>query len=609
MSKVRRKLDVTSTIPLRNNTLQPLPSPFNLLILEDSPADAELILETLRTSGLDPKWRRVDTEKDYLASLDPVPDVILSDFHMPKFDARRAIRILKERGLDIPFIVVSGCIGEEMAVQCIKDGAIDYLLKDRLGRLGSAVTQALDRKRLQVEKQAVEERLFHETFHDALTGLPNRALFLERLERALLRSKRDQAYMFAVLLLNLNGFSVIHDSLGPSAGDQLLIEASLRLTRHVRSVDSVARLGSDEFLLLLDNLKTATNSSRVATRIQEALATPINLNGRDVFLSANIGITASTTGYDQAEDMLRDAGAAMYRAKESGHGAFVMYDATMHASAMARIKLEGDLRRAVEQEEFRLYYQPIVSLGTGRVAGFEALLRWQHPEQGLMSPADYIHVAEATGLILPIGRWALREACRQLHQWRQRDSVSARVTMSVNLSSRQFNDPDLLPFIEEMLRDTDLEEGALKLEVTESVMMENVQSVAPLLQTLKRHRIHICIDDFGTGYSSLSYLQQLPIDFLKIDQSFIARLNEDPKSREIIHTITSLAHTLGTKVIAEGVEHPEQVVRLKAWKCQYGQGYYFAKPLTSEAATALLAAGHRWLPRPRKRSRKNRKKP
>ena len=577
-------------------------------MLEDCPADAELILETLRTSGLDPQSQRVDTEKDYLASLDPVPDLILSDFSMPQFDARRALRILKERGLDIPFIVVSGCIGEEMAVQCIKDGAIDYLLKDRLGRLGSAVTQALERKRLELEKQAAEERLFHETFHDALTGLPNRALFLERLERALLRSKRDQTYMFAVLLLNLNGFSVINESLGPSAGDQLLIETSLRLTRHVRSVDSVARLGTDEFLLLLDDLKTATNSSRVATRIQEAVARPFHVNSREVFLSANIGITASTTAYDHPDDMLRDAGVAMYRAKDSGQDAFVMFDPTMHAQAMARIKLEGDLRRAVEQEEFRLYYQPIVSLDTGRVTGFEALLRWQHPEQGLMSPADYIHVAEATGLILPIGRWVILEACRQLHEWRQRDSTSAPLTMSVNLSGRQFNDPDLLPFIEQILRDTNLEEGDLKLEITESVMMENVQSVAPLLQRLKRHRVHICIDDFGTGYSSLSYLQQLPIDFLKIDQSFIARMNEDAKSMEIIHTITSLAHTLGTKIIAEGVDHPEQVVRLKSWKCQYGQGYYFAKPLTSEAATAFLAADHCWLPRPPKRTRKNRKR-
>lgn len=607
MSKIRRNLDVASTSPQRSNTSQPLHSSLNLLILEDCPADAELILETLRTSGLDPQWQRVDTEKDYLASLDPAPDLILSDFSMPQFDARRAIRILKERGLDVPFIVVSGCIGEEMAVQCIKDGAIDYLLKDRLGRLGSAVTQALERKRLQLEKQAAEERLFHETFHDTLTGLPNRALFLERLERALLRSKRDQSYMFAVLLLNLNGVSVINDSLGPSAGDQLLIETSLRLTRHVRSVDSVARLGSDEFLLLLDDLKTATNSSRVASRIQEALATSFTVNGQEVFLSANMGITASTTGYDHPDDMLRDAGAAMYRAKEAGQGAFVMFDATMHAQAMARIKLEGDLRRALEREEFQLYYQPIVSLDNGRVTGFEALLRWQHPEQGLISPVDYIHVAETTGLILPIGRWAILEACRQLHEWRRRGSAPA--TMSVNLSGRQFNDPDLLPFIEQILRDTDLEEGDLKLEITESVMMENVQSVAPLLQTLKRHRVHICIDDFGTGYSSLSYLQQLPIDFLKIDQSFIARMNEDPKSKEIIHTITSLAHTLGTKVIAEGVDHPEQVVQLKAWKCQYGQGYYFAKPLTSEAATAFLAADHCWLPRPQKRTRTNRKRP
>jgi len=582
---------------------------FKLLILEDCPADAELMVETLRTSGLDPQWQRVDTEKDYLASLDPVPDLILSDFSMPQFDARHAIRLLKERGLDIPFIVVSGCIGEEMAVECIKAGAIDYLLKDRLTRLGLAVTQALERKHLQEEKQAVEERLFHETFHDALTGLPNRVLFLERLERALLRSKRDQAYMFAVLLLNLKGFSVINESLGPSAGDQLLIEASQRLTRHVRSIDSVARPGSDEFLVLLDDLKTATNSSQVATRIQQALATPFTVNSREVFLGANIGITASITGYDHAEDMLRDAGAAMYRAKGSGTSAFVMFDETMHAQAMARIKLEADLRHALEQGEFRLYYQPIVSLDTGRVAGFEALLRWQHPEQGLVSPADYMHVAEETGLILPIGRWVILEACRQLHEWRGQDSTGAVVTMSVNLSGRQFKDPDLLPFIEQILKDTNLDEGVLKLEVTESVMMENVQSAAALLQTLKRHRIHTCIDDFGTGYSSLSYLQQLPIDFLKIDRSFIARMGEDPKSLEIIHAIISLAHTLGTKVIAEGVEHPEQVVRLRAWKCQYGQGYYFAKPLTSEAATAFLAADHHALPRRRNRSRKNGKRP
>jgi len=569
-------------------------APLRLLILEDCAADADLMVEMLLSAGFDPTWKRADNELDYLASLDPYPDLILSDFSMPQFDARRALHLMKERGLDIPFIVVSGCIGEEVAVQCMKDGASDYLLKDRLARLAPAVTHALERKRLQAEKKAVEERLFHETFHDALTGLPNRALFLERLERSLLRSKRDQAYVFAVVLLKLEGVAAINESLGPSTSDQLLIGVSQRLTRNVRSLDSVARLAGDEFLILLDNLKTATNSSRVATRIQTEVALPFILGGHEVFLSAGLGITASPTGYNSPEDMLRDAGAALYRATSLGKGSFVMFDTTMHAHAMARLKLEADLRRALEREEFKLHYQPIVSLETGRIVGFEALLRWQHPERGLVSPSDYIHVAEDTGLILPIGRWVILEACRQLHSWKTRHAAAASLTISVNLSGRQFNDRDLLPFIEQILRDTNLAEDTLQLEVTESVMMENIESSAGLLRKLRSHHIRICIDDFGTGYSSLSYLQRLPIDYLKIDQSFVARMGDDPKSLEIIHTIISLAQTLGTKVIAEGAETAEQVARLKAWKCQYGQGYYFSTPLPPDAAADFLVADRHW---------------
>jgi len=566
--------------------------PFRLLILEDCPTDADLMLEMLHTFGFDPTWTRVDKESDYISSLDPCPDLILSDFSMPQFDARRALHLMKERGLDIPFIVVSGCIGEDVAVQCMKDGACDYLLKDRLARLGPAVTHALERKRLQEEKKAVEERLFHETFHDALTGLPNRALFLERLDRSLLRSKRDQAYIFAVLLLKLEGLADINETLGPSAGDQLLIEASQRLSRHVRSLDSVARLAGDEFLILLDDLKTATNAGRVATRIQQAVALPFAFGGREVNLSAGLGITASPTGYSRPENMLRDAGAALHRAASLGKGSFVMFDAAMHAHAMARLKLEADLRRALEREEFKLHYQPIVSLETGRIAGFEALLRWQHPEHGLVSPIDYIHVAEETGLILPIGRWIILEACRQLHSWHTQHVTAASLTMSVNLSGKQFNDPDLLPLIEQTLKDAALSGDALKIEITESVMMDNVESAAVLLQKLKSiHNIHACIDDFGTGYSSLSYLQRLPIDYLKIDQSFVARMGDDPKSLEIIHTIISLAQTLGAKVIAEGAETAEQVALLKAWKCQYAQGYYFSPPLPLDAAEKLLADG------------------
>lgn len=563
---------------------------FRLLILEDSPLDADLMVETLHSFGLDPTWTRVDKETDYLFSLDSCPDLILSDFSMPQFDARRALHLLKERALDIPFIVVSGCIGEDVAVQCMKDGASDYLLKDRLARLGPSVSQALERVRLQKEKKAIEERLFHETFHDALTGLPNRALFLERLERSLLRSKRDRTYVFAVLLLKLEGLATINETLGPSASDQLTIEASQRLSRHVRSLDSVARLAGDEFLILLDDLKTTTNAGRVATRIQQAVSLPFIFDSRKIIMSASLGITASPTGYENPDNMLRDAGVALNRATSLGKGSFVMFDATMHAQAMDRLKLEADLRQALERDEFELHYQPIVSLETGRIAGFEALLRWQRADRGLISPIDYIHVVEETGLIVPIGRWIIYEACRQLRSWQTKHPTAAPLTMSVNLSSKQFNDPQLLPFIEKTLKDTGLAGDRLKIEITESVMMDNVESAAILLRDLKSlHHVHTCIDDFGTGYSSLSYLQRFPIDYLKIDQSFVARMGDDPKSLEIIHTIISLAQTLGAKVIAEGTETAEQVALLKAWKCQYAQGYYFSKPLPHDAAEKLLA--------------------
>lgn len=568
--------------------------PLQLLILEDSPADAELIIERLREAGFDPHSRRVDTAGDYVSALDHIPDVILSDFSMPQFNAREAIRLMKERGLDIPFIVVSGCIGEEIAVQCIKDGAIDYLLKDRLGRLAPAVTQALEHKRLREEKRAVEERLFHESFHDTLTGLPNRALFIERLEHTLTRSKRDPNHAFAVMMIHLNGFAVVKENLGPSAGDQLLIEAGRRLLRNVRSIDSVARLGGDEFVMLLDNLHSATNATRVATRLQQELATRFLANTHEVFLGATVGITVNSSGYDRAEDMIRDAGAALYRAKTAETSGFVMYDATMHAHALARLKLETDLRRGLERNEFHLFYQPIVSLDTGQISGFEALLRWLHPEHGLVSPTDFIRAAEETGLILPIGRWAIREACTRLQTWRQAYPRTPALTVSVNMSGHQLKDTDLLPCVEQVLKDTGLGEHALKIEVTESAMMENSDGAAILLHSLRDYRVHTCIDDFGTGYSSLSSLQQLPIDFIKIDQSFVARMYDDSKSLEIIHTIISLAHTLGAQVIAEGVETADQLATLRTWKCHYGQGYYFAEPLNTDDATGLLKKHLQW---------------
>ena len=565
--------------------------PLQVLILEDCALDAELMLDHLREAGFDPKSRVVDTERAYLAHLDPGLDLVLSDFSMPQFDARRALQLLKARGLEVPFIIVSGHIGEDVAVQCMREGASDYLLKDRLARLGPAVAQVLDRKRLLVEKREAESRLLHEAFYDALTDLPNRALFLERLAHVVLRRKREPAYAFSVFFLKLEGFDVVNDSLGHPAGDRLLIEIGQRLVSHVRVGDTVARLGGSEFAILLDNLKTVNNTAHVANRLQDTLAQPFTEDGRDVFLTASIGSTSSTTGYDRAEEVLRDAGVAMYHAKGLGKACFVMFDTAMHTHAMARLELEGALHRAVERQEFRLYYQPIVSLETGCIAGFEALLRWAHPERGLVEPGEFIAVAEDLGLIIPIGQWALHEGCRQLRAW-QREFVDLRpLTMSVNLSGRQFAHAELLTVIDQVLTETGLEASSLKLEITESVMMDNTELSSAILLDLKTRHIDTCMDDFGTGYSSLSFLQQYAVDILKIDQSFMGLGKE---SVAIVRTIVTLARNLGKQVIAEGVETPGQVALLRSLHCEYGQGYFFSKPIDGKAAGLLLAARRRW---------------
>ena len=566
-------------------------TPLQVLILEDCALDAELMLDHLREAGFDPQSRIVDTESAYLAQLDPNLDLVLSDFSMPQFDARRALQLLKARGLEVPFIIVSGHIGEDVAVQCMREGASDYLLKDRLARLGPAVAQVLERKQLLVEKREAEARLLHEAFYDALTGLPNRALLLERLGHVVLRRKREPAHAFSVFFLKLDGFDVVNDSLGHPAGDRLLIEVGQRLVSHVREGDTVARLGGSEFAVLLDNLKTVNNTAHVANRIQDALAQPFKEDGRDVFLTASIGSTSSTTGYDRAEGVLRDAGVAMCHAKGLGKACFVMFDTAMHTHAMARLELEAALHRAVERQEFCLFYQPIVSLETGWIAGFEALLRWEHPERGLVAPDEFISVAEGLGLIIPIGQWALHEACRQLRAW-QREFVDLQpLTVSVNLSGRQFSHSELLTVIDHTLTETGLEASSLKLEITESVMMDNTELSAAILLDLKARHIDTCMDDFGTGYSSLSFLQQYSVDILKIDQSFMGLGKE---SVAIVRAIVTLAHNLGKQVIAEGVETPGQVALLRSLHCEYGQGYFFSKPIDGKAAGRLLTARRRW---------------
>jgi diguanylate cyclase (GGDEF)-like protein/PAS domain S-box-containing protein len=439
------------------------------------------------------------------------------------------------------------------------------------------------------DRKQAERQLLHDAFHDALTGLSNRALFIDRLKLALARHKRLGADHFAVLFLDLDRFKVINDSLGHAIGDQLLVGIARRLETCLRPGDTVARLGGDEFTILLEDVTDTREVTAIAQRIQKELSLPFNLGGHEVFTSASIGIAPSTTGYERPDDILRDADTAMYRAKSLGKSRYEIFDREMHTRAVNLLHLETDLRRALDRREFAVYYQPVVSLETGAVLGFEALLRWRHPAHGFISPAEFIPVAEETGLILPIGRWALEEACRQMREWQLQFPRAAELYVSVNLSGRQFANPELCEQIKEALETTELRPGSLKLEITESVVMENIEKTIEMLRQLRALGVESSIDDFGTGYSSLSYLHHFPSTTLKIDRSFISRMGGADENTEIVRTILLLARNLGMQVVAEGVETEEQLAQLRALSCDYGQGYLFSKAVNPSAVGRMLS--------------------
>ena len=445
-----------------------------------------------------------------------------------------------------------------------------------------------EQERISRVLEETKEHFRHAAFHDSLTGLPNRAMFTELLKAEIESSNRRDAHIFGVLFLDLDRFKNINDSLGHTYGDLLLVAFAERLERALRPVDTLARFGGDEFAILLSGMTDATDAVRVAQRISDELSQPFVLDKNSAFATASIGIALSSSGYDRPEDLLRDADIAMYRAKENGKARYELFDHGMHARAVSRLQLESDLRQAIEHNEFSVYYQPIVCLQTGRLAGFEALVRWNHPRRGLVEPADFIPVAEETGLIVPIGEWVLNEACAQVRQW-QIDSPSHRsLSLSVNLSARQVAQPDLLDRIKQALDNSKLHAHNLKLEITESVVMENAEAAALMFKQLRSLGVQLSIDDFGTGYSSLSYLHRFPLNYLKIDRSFVMRLTTD-NDNAIVRTISTLARNLGMEVIAEGIETEEQYRQLKMLGCEYGQGYLFSRPVNNDAVTRLLA--------------------
>lgn len=458
----------------------------------------------------------------------------------------------------------------------------------------------LDSLRLVVQFQDIthrkmeEERLVHDVFHDALTGLPNRALFMDRLRLALERARRRKDQAFAVLFVDLDSFKAVNDSLGHIMGDQLLIQVSRRLTACLRTTDTVARLAGDEFTILLEDLNDDREALRIVERLQKELERPCKLGPREVIVTASIGITSSKLPYERAEEMLRDADLAMYRAKSAGKACYQIFERAGFGLEHGVGDLARDLDRAVERRELLLHYQPIVSLETGRLCAYEALARWNHPQRGLISPSDFIPLAEETGAIIQIGDWVLQEACVQLKRWQEKFPLHSSLAVTVNLSSKQFMQAELIDRVIEILQLTRIDPHSLKLEITESTVMENIGTSTILLQQLRALGIELAVDDFGTGYSSLSYLHRLPVNTLKIDKSFVKGMVEKRDHAEIVKTILTLARSLAIRVVAEGVETLEQLAELSRLHCDAGQGFLFSKPVDAEAAEHMLRFNNQW---------------
>lgn len=696
-------------------------TPLRVLILDDRADDVALLVHTLHRSGCSLDWQCVATEADYLVALNSSPEMILAKGSLSQLTASRAIQLLREKKLDIPFFIMMDSDSEEAVTECLKRGATDCFLKEQLSRLGLTVRRMLDEKRMREETRQATETLqlsgadFRSAFDysmigmalisqdgrwlhvnkalsemigyptsellsltiqailhpedvsmtlaaidaltsgqlasclletrylhksgvacwastnlstvrntqgdplylmvqvqeigarqpaektlpqtmDARTELLNRRLFLDRLQRVRQRMKRGEAAQFAVLSLDLDHFQLIDNSFGRMSGDQLLLTLATRLETLVGSGGVVAHVGEDEFAILLEDYVAADDVLHFAEQASREIAGPFSVNGHEIFPTASIGIAFCMNEHQQAEEVLRNATIAMQCAKTQGRARPAVYTPEMHTSMVNRLQLETDLRWALKRQEFRLHYQPFFSLATGQLRGFEALLRWQHPARGLLSPGEFLSVAEATGLILPIGWWVLEEAGRQLQDWRERFVFPPAFTVSINLASGQFAHPELLPRLDCLLQESSATDLAshLQFEITEHTLMDHLAVTADQLAHLRNRGIRIALDDFGTGYSSLSYLHRLPIDTLKIDRSFVSRLGADDKSTVVVTAMVTLAHSLGIDVVAEGVETVEQRDRLRELRCEYGQGYYFSRPLTSQAAETLLSSKPHW---------------
>lgn len=604
----------------------------NILVVDDLLETLNLLTALLEERGHRVR-RAIDGPMALMGASAHPPDLILLDINMPGMGGYEVCQRLKadEVTREIPVIFVSALNEVFDKVKAFEVGGVDYITKpfqieEVLARIESQLALKLARQQIQelnaelegrvwrrtrqleeanrelktlnqrlereiVHHQQTQSQLLHMASHDALTGLPNRVFFMDKLMGAIARTKEQPDYRFAVLFMDCDRFKVVNDSLGHMAGDRLLISLARRLQFHLKAKSHLARFGGDEFTILLDNIYSVEEVTATAKRLQTALTWPFKLDDQDLFIDASIGIAIGTSEYTEPEQILRDADIAMYQAKSRGRGCYQVFDATMHAQVQKRFQLETDLRLAMENYDFILHYQPIVSLTDFKIDGFEALLRWQHPDRGLISPGEFIPIAEETGAIIPIGLYVLDSAIAQVKAWEEKQLIPPQFRVSVNLSVKQFTQPNLIDKIDRIILKHQISSCRLKLEITESAIVENPEVATDILRQLRERQIQISLDDFGTGYSSLSYLHRFPVDTLKIDRSFVRQMADNGENMEIVRAIVLLAHQLKMTAIAEGIETAEQLAQLRHLDCEEGQGYYFSKPVESKIAENLLIRG------------------
>jgi diguanylate cyclase (GGDEF)-like protein len=599
-----------------------------ILIIDDT-ADNLRVLSLLLTKHGYNVHKALNWEMALTACETVLPDLILLDIMMPEVDGYKVCQRLKASDFtaDIPVIFISALDNVLDKVKAFGAGGVDYItkpfefeevlvrvknqlalktarleilklnteLEERVKQRTGELEKALQKLQGEVNfRQQLQNKLLKTVLYDSLSGLPNRVLFIRRLEKALNRAQLEMDFQFAVLFLDCDRFKLVNDSLGHMVGDELLIAIANRLEESLLPVDTLARLGGDEFGIILENLTDITQAIQVAEHILQQFSLVFKLSGYEVFINASIGICWGNSDCDKAEYLLRDADTAMYRAKALGKARYHVFNPEMHHEATQLLELENDLRRAVERQEFIVYYQPIISLITGKISGLEALVRWQHPTRGLIYPTEFIQVAEETGLIHAINIWVLRSACEQLTIWQNHNSTLQSLTISVNLSVRLFSDPKLLAQIDQIIQETKINPASLEIEITESVIMENSQALKKILQQLSERKIKLVMDDFGTGYSSLNYLYSFPFNVLKIDQSFVKRMQENKESMGLVPAMLSIANSMGMSAIAEGVETTFQLAQLRKLNCNFAQGYLFSQALQPELVLDFITNAPQW---------------